>query len=114
MSVTEVRAQLKSQRLPESLAPRGLGRVQAALYFGISVSKFDQMVTDGRMPKPKRIDGRRVWDRWRLDEAFDALPDDDIHAKESRRAKRNIQNLNQRAALHSSTAVEHDVLSGNS
>jgi hypothetical protein len=31
------------------------------------------MVEDGRMPKPKRIDGRTVWDRIKLDEAFAAL-----------------------------------------
>jgi hypothetical protein len=33
------------------------------------------MVADGRMPKPKRIDGRTVWDRVKLDEAFAALDD---------------------------------------
>ena len=59
--------------LPPSLAPRGLSRVQAAEYIGVGVTKFDEMVSDGRMPRPKRIDGRTVWDRVRLDEAFDAL-----------------------------------------
>ena len=34
------------------------------------------MVKDGRMPGPKRINSRTVWDRWGLDLAFDALPDD--------------------------------------
>jgi len=63
-------------RLPLSLAPRGLSRVQAAEYIGIGVTKFDEMVDDGRMPRPKRIDGRLVWDRIKLDEAFDALDDD--------------------------------------
>jgi hypothetical protein len=33
------------------------------------------MVSDGRMPPPKRIDGRKVWDRRMLDEAFEGLPD---------------------------------------
>jgi hypothetical protein len=37
------------------------------------VGKFDQMMKDGRMPKPIRIDGRKVWDRCALDTAFDAL-----------------------------------------
>jgi len=55
---------------------RGLSRVQAAEYVGISPSKFDQLVADGRMPGPKHIDGRRVWDRRALDFAFDALPGD--------------------------------------
>jgi predicted DNA-binding transcriptional regulator AlpA len=59
--------------LPPSLPPRGLSRVQAAEYIGIGVSKFDELVADGRMPKPKRIDSRTVWDREQLDDAFAAL-----------------------------------------
>ena len=63
--------------LPSSLAPRGLSRVQAAAYIGVSPSLFDDMVRDGRMPKPMRINSRTVWDRVRLDEAFAALSDTD-------------------------------------
>ena len=65
--------------LPQSLAPRGLSRVQAAAYIGVSPSLFDEMVKDGRMPKPMRINARTVWDRVKLDEAFAALSD---HAKD--------------------------------
>jgi len=68
------------QPLPRKrIEPRGLSRVEAAHYVGISPTLFDQMVGDGRMPHPKRINSRTVWDRTRLDEAFDALPggDDD-------------------------------------
>ena len=61
--------------LPRSLAPRGLSRVQAAAYIGVSPSLFDEMVKDGRMPKPTRINARTVWDRVKLDEAFAALSD---------------------------------------
>jgi predicted DNA-binding transcriptional regulator AlpA len=61
--------------LPLSLAPRGLSRVQAAEYIGVGVTKFDEMVDDGRMPKPKRIDGRVIWDRIKLDAAFAAQED---------------------------------------
>jgi hypothetical protein len=32
-----------------------LSRAQAAEYIGVDVTKFDEMVDDGRMPKPKRI-----------------------------------------------------------
>jgi predicted DNA-binding transcriptional regulator AlpA len=60
--------------LPHSLAPRGLSREQAAAYVGISPSLFDMLVKDGRMPAPKRINARTVWDRVQLDEAFAALP----------------------------------------
>jgi predicted DNA-binding transcriptional regulator AlpA len=59
--------------LPPGLPPRGLSREAAAQYIGVSVGKFDQMTKDGRMPKPIRIDGRKVWDRLALDRAFDAL-----------------------------------------
>jgi predicted DNA-binding transcriptional regulator AlpA len=52
---------------------RGLSRGEAAEYIGIGVSKFDTMVSDGRMPPPKRIDGRCVWDRHQVDRAFDLL-----------------------------------------
>ena len=62
--------------LPPSLPPRGLSRLQAAEYIGIGPTKFDELVSDGRMPRPKRIDGRTVWDRTQLDEAFAALGND--------------------------------------
>jgi hypothetical protein len=63
--------------LPASLAPRGLCRVEAAAYVGVSPSLFDAMVRDGRMPGPKLINSRAVWDRFALDLAFEALPDRD-------------------------------------
>jgi predicted DNA-binding transcriptional regulator AlpA len=63
--------------LPPSLPPRGLSRVQAAAYIGISTTLFDEMVKDERMPKPKRINGRVVWDRLELDLAFAGLSVDD-------------------------------------
>lgn len=53
-----------------------MSRVEAARYIGVGTTKFDEMVADGRMPKPKRIDGRGVWDRLRLDAAFSDLPED--------------------------------------
>jgi predicted DNA-binding transcriptional regulator AlpA len=52
---------------------RGLSREKAAMYIGISPSKFDELIGDGRMPEPVKIDGRKVWDIRRLDLAFDAL-----------------------------------------
>jgi hypothetical protein len=61
--------------LPPSLPPRGLSRVESAQYIGVSPSLFDEMVRDGRMPSPKPINARKVWDRLKLDQAFEALPD---------------------------------------
>jgi predicted DNA-binding transcriptional regulator AlpA len=69
--------------LPPSIAPRGLSRLQAAEYIGVGATKFDEMVNDGRMPRPKRIDGRIVWDRVFLDEAFEALDDATDEAPEN-------------------------------
>ena len=43
----------------------------------VSPSLFDAMVRDGRMPGPKVINTRTVWDRFALDRAFEALPDRD-------------------------------------
>lgn len=74
--------------LPGSLPPRGLSRLQAAAYIGVSATKFDEMVADKRMPKPKQIDGRVVWDLRRLDLAFDALPEQDTEAQEAAGAGR--------------------------
>ena len=63
--------------IAHTLLPRGLSREEAAEYIGVSASLFDQLVQDGRMPKPKTINSRIVWDRQRLDMAFDVLPDRD-------------------------------------
>lgn len=63
--------------LPQSLAPRGLSREQSAAYVGVSPSFFDMLVKDGRMPGPMRMNTRVVWDRLKLDAAFEALADTD-------------------------------------
>jgi predicted DNA-binding transcriptional regulator AlpA len=63
--------------LPSSLPPIGLSRETAAAYIDVSPSKFDEMVKDGRMPKPKRIDSRRVWSRIAIEKAFARLPGDE-------------------------------------
>jgi predicted DNA-binding transcriptional regulator AlpA len=52
-----------------------MSRDEASRWVGVSPSLFDQMVQDGRMPGPKRINSRVVWDRYRLDAAVEALPD---------------------------------------
>jgi predicted DNA-binding transcriptional regulator AlpA len=67
----------KADILPSTLAPRGLSRVEAAAYVGVSATLFDQLVSDGRMPKPKQINSRKIWDRLRVDQAFEMIPDGD-------------------------------------
>lgn len=54
--------------------PRGMSREEAARYVGVGTTKFDEMVADRRMPRPKRVDGRVIWDRLALDAAFSDLP----------------------------------------
>lgn len=75
--MTRIAAKEIGAALPQSLPPRGLSRETAAAYIGIGVRLFEIMVADGRMPGPKIINKRRIWDRSQLDIAFSALPGDD-------------------------------------
>ena len=61
---------------------RGLSRVEAAGYIGVSPSTFDKLVTAGTMPPPKRILGRVIWDSHAVDRAFEALPGDGDSAQD--------------------------------
>lgn len=56
--------------------PRLVSREAAAAYVGIGATKFDELVQSNRMPKPKRIDARKLWDLRQLDAAVDDLPVD--------------------------------------
>jgi hypothetical protein len=69
-------ARSKSLSAVRPVPRRGLSREEAAMYIGISTGKFDELVRTGRMPDPKRIDNRKVWDVHGLDLAFDELPSD--------------------------------------
>jgi excisionase family DNA binding protein len=69
--VTVMTARVLSEIRP--VPRRGLSRDEAAMYIGISAGKFDELVADGRMPAPVRIDGRKIWDIRAIDLAFDAL-----------------------------------------
>ncbi|MDX0213834.1 MULTISPECIES: helix-turn-helix transcriptional regulator [Sinorhizobium] len=60
---------------PFAYPPRGLTREEAARYVGIGVTKFDELVAERRMPRPKRVGGRVVWDRYQIDAYFTDLPD---------------------------------------
>jgi len=61
---------------PVNLLPRGLSVEEAARYVGLGQTKFGELVTKGLMPKPKRVDGRVIYDRYALDVAFSELPED--------------------------------------
>ena len=70
-----------AERLP---IRRGLGEAEAATYISLSPSFFRSLVREGKMPKPKVVGSRRIWDIDELDAAFRDLPreggdrDDDI------------------------------------
>lgn len=64
------------QRTRPDVQRRGLRLEDAAAWVGVGRTKFLELVDDGRMPAPRRIDGARVWDVRELDVAFDDLPRD--------------------------------------
>lgn len=70
--MTAVSREFRSKSQPR----RGLRRIEAATFVGVSPTKFDDWVGRGLMPKPKTIDGVVLWDLERLDSAWDELPDD--------------------------------------
>jgi predicted DNA-binding transcriptional regulator AlpA len=55
--------------------PRGLSRVQAAAYVGLGTTFFDELVSDGKFPKPLKFGKRSVWDLHDLNAAFDSFKD---------------------------------------
>ncbi|MDQ0996936.1 putative DNA-binding transcriptional regulator AlpA [Phyllobacterium ifriqiyense] len=68
---------MKTQRnevLPSSLPPFGVSRVKAAALIDISESHFDKLVMAGKMPQPRMVQGRLIWDVMEVAEAFRALP----------------------------------------
>ncbi|KZK76336.1 hypothetical protein PsW64_05060 [Pseudovibrio sp. W64] len=71
---------------PLNFPPRGLGRVDAAKYIGISASLFDELVAKRLMPDPKMMNTRKVWDIRELDRAFDELP----HSNQSATTNSNL------------------------
>lgn len=52
----------------------GLQEAEAAASVGVSATKFRELVDGGRMPKPRQIDGRLVYDVDELRAAFKAMP----------------------------------------
>ncbi len=53
--------------------PRLLRADRAAAYLDMSKSKFLEVVDQGRLPKPVRIDGITSWNRRELDSAVEDL-----------------------------------------
>lgn len=65
-----------STKFTSSYPPFGLRRLEAANYVGLGVTKFDQLVRDGRMPKPVALDAVKVWRRDELESALADLSEE--------------------------------------
>lgn len=65
-----------STKINSSYPPYGLRRLEAAHYVGLGATKFDQLVRDGRMPKPVALDTVKVWRRDELESALADLADE--------------------------------------
>ena len=52
--------------------PRGLSAGTAAIYVGVSKTKFLREVREGIWPEPEKRGGRMVWDRHKIDEYWDS------------------------------------------
>ena len=66
---------MRSEKPQDSYAyaPRAIRADRAAAYLDISKSKFLELVTRGRLPKPVRIDGITSWDRLDIDVAYESM-----------------------------------------
>jgi predicted DNA-binding transcriptional regulator AlpA len=64
-----------SSKLQDRLAypPRALRAERAAAYMGMAESTFHKLVAQGVFPPPIKLGGMRLWDRLKLDAAFDNL-----------------------------------------
>jgi predicted DNA-binding transcriptional regulator AlpA len=80
--MTQTVSPLRAGSLPLGVMPRGLSRVQAAEYVGVSSTLFDHMVADSRMPKPARCGRRVLWDRRQIDRALDGLFNEEVSVRE--------------------------------
>lgn len=69
-----VRAARRAEVLARLPIVFGLGAIEAAASLGISETFFRQLVDERRMPQPRTLNGRRIWDVDELRTAFKALP----------------------------------------
>lgn len=60
--------------LPPGIIPFAVGRDAAAALVGVSSGFFDKLVKTGRMPQPREVDGRVLWDSDEVRAAWRAMP----------------------------------------
>ena len=67
---------MTTRSLREKTLPRfALRREEAAASLSVSASTFDKWVSDGRMPKGRKIDGLMLWDTEEIHEHWLAMRD---------------------------------------
>ncbi len=64
-----------------AIEPIGLSRAEAAHFVGVGATLFDDLVRDGRMPRPKRINSRTVWYRRDVETSFRTLLESEVGGK---------------------------------
>ena len=62
---------MTAARMPFGAWPRGLSLKLVAAYRGVSENKFLAEMKAGLWPEPETSGGRKIWDRKRMDEAWD-------------------------------------------
>jgi len=69
---------MSREKLQDHLAypPRLLRADRAAAYLSMGERTFLRLVAEGKLPKPKRLNGVVAWDRYRLDAYVDDADDD--------------------------------------
>jgi excisionase family DNA binding protein len=60
-------------RVVIDFAPRGLSTDEAARYIGVGRTTFEDLVSRRKMPRPKRIGTRVIYDRFEVDACFSDL-----------------------------------------
>ena len=72
-------------RLP--IASRALNADNAASYLGMGVTKFRELVEEGKLPRPVYVDSMPRWDRTELDAAFEAMKEQTVDPRSEGRAR---------------------------
>jgi len=61
------------QRAVIDFSPRGLSTDEAARYIGVGRTMFEELVASRKMPRPKRVGSRVIYDRFEVDACFSDL-----------------------------------------
>jgi len=75
----------RSSCLPLGMAPRGLSRMQAAEYVGVSAIKFDEWAKDRKIAF--RIGKRVLYDRYRIDAELNDMMDSEVESPDRWKAR---------------------------